>query len=169
MMKLFQGADPDQLVKSLLALVFFGAGLLLSFLLGKIFTLSCHRADNADRCVLRVTWLGLTTIKETHIEGLQAAQVEESCDEDGCTYRVVLVTTLQPLPLTDFYSSGESEKQILADKINDFAGNREIRDLEIRQGGDLLLIVPIVFLAAAIWLASQPLTSALRTLFPKQS
>jgi hypothetical protein len=168
MNKISLNLDPDDIIKSVLALAFFGVGLLLTFLLGQISTLSCDRVEDADRCILSVKWLGLASLKETRIEGLLGAQVEESCDSDGCTYRVVLVTARQTLPLEVAYSSGKAEKTEITDQVNAFTKDRTLRTLKVKAGGGLWLIIPCIFLAVGIYMAMKPLTSALRSIFQRE-
>jgi hypothetical protein len=165
MNKISLGLDPDDIIKSILALAFFGAGLFLTFLLGQISTLSCSRVEDADRCVLSVKWMGLASLKEIRIEGLTGAQVEESCDNDGCTYRVVLVTARQTLPLAAAYSSGKAGKSEIADQVNAFTRDRSIRTLNVKTGGGFWLIFPCIFLAVGIGMASKPLANAFRSIF----
>jgi hypothetical protein len=165
-MNMFSSLDPDDVVKSILAVVFVGVGLLLTFWLGQISTLSCIRFEDADRCVLRVNWMGLSPLRETRIEDLLGAKVEESCDSD-CTYRVVLVTGRQTLPLEAAYSSGKTDKQIMADKINAFAKDRQISTLEVSVGGGLWLSISLIFIAVGVGMAMKPLTHALRSLFTR--
>jgi hypothetical protein len=159
--------DPDETVRSILALVFVAVGLLLTFFMGKVSTLSCNRVDEADRCVLRVNWMGLAPLKETQIEGLLGAQVDESCDSDGCTYGVLLVTPREPLPFGSGYSSGKADKTELADKINAFAKDRQIRTLTVRTGEGLWLIIPLIFIAVGVWMVSKPLLHGLRNILSR--
>jgi hypothetical protein len=168
-MHLFSGLDPDDAVKSLLAVIFVGVGLLLTFLLGQVSTLTCNRVADADRCVLRVNWMGLARLGETTIEGLQGARVDESCDEDGCTYRVVVVTALDSIPLEKGYSSGKTAKDESAEKINAFVRDRQIRDLEVSAGGGLWLVIPVIFLGMGVWMAGKPLKNALLGLFSRSN
>lgn len=161
--------DPDEMIKSVLALIFVGVGLLISFLLGQVSTLTCNRVEDADRCVLRVNWMGLSPLRETRIEGLQGAQVEESCDEDGCTYRVVLVTTRQTLPFETAYTSDKTDKEATAAQIDAFVKDRQISTLEVSTGGGLWLIIPVIFIALGIYMAIKPLKHAFSNLFSKNS
>lgn len=154
--------DPDEWIRLGLAALFFGVGLFFTFIIGQVSTLTCNRTREADHCVLRVNWMGLAPLRETYIEGLQSAQVEESCDDEGdCTYRVVLITTRQRLPFEAAYSSGKIDKDEIAARINTFTRDPEIRTLEERTGGGFWLILPLVFVASGIYMALEPLKHAI--------
>jgi hypothetical protein len=160
--------DPDYLIMTFLAVLFVGIGLLTAFLLGKVSTFSCARADDADRCVLRQNWMGIAPLKETRIEDLQGAQVETSCDDDGCTYRVLILTARQNFPLIAAYSSGQQSKERMVDQINAFVKDRSIPSLEVRDGGGFWMIFPLIFLVVGLGMAVKPLIAALRTIFPSE-
>lgn len=166
MKRFFESFDPDEWIRIFLGILFVGVGLLFTFIIGQVATLACNRMEDADRCVLRVNWMGLSPLKEIPIEGLNGARVEESCDDEGdCTYRVLLITSRQALPLQSAYSSGRVEKEEIAAQINAFALDKTIPNLSVSQGGGFWVILPLGFIAVGIFLTINPLKHAFRNLF----
>jgi hypothetical protein len=75
--------------------------------------------------------------KET-ITDVRGAEVDESCDEDGCTYRVRVLTGRRSVPLTEYYSSGWGAKEKVADEINDYVARGGEEPLKVRDGNVML-------------------------------
>ena len=137
------------------AIGFFGLGLLFFFLIGQTSILRCARVENNQvDCTLTTTWMKLRTLRERQIEQLQAAQVETDCDDDGCTYRVLIATTGYELPLSEAYTSDEGEHRALAKKINDFLKDPNQRSLEVETGGGWMTMIPVLFIAVGVVFAA---------------
>ncbi|HSM54859.1 MAG TPA: hypothetical protein VK879_01790 [Candidatus Sulfomarinibacteraceae bacterium] len=122
--------------------IFIGAGLLALYVFGQQYTLSCSRLEmeNPD-CVREARWLGLIQTGERTIESLSGASVGESCDEDGCTYRVNLHAAEGQVPLSGFYSSGRSEKERQAQRINDFVAETDIKTFELETERSIWIVL----------------------------
>lgn len=117
----------------LFGLVFAGMGWLSLYLFGQATVLTCAR-DGNDRisCLQEARWLGKLKVSESQIYDLRGAWVEDNCDSDGCTYRVVLSIGSGSQPLTKAFSSGEAGKQKLAEQINAFCKSESARSVEIQ-------------------------------------
>lgn len=140
-------SNPDRLIFTILAVMFFGAGMLFSYLLGQMNTLKCEREDRADdaACRLTTSWMNIRTLKERSIPRLDSAGIEEYCDDDGCTYRVVLFSGAGDIPLSSAFSSAENSHRITAEQINTFLQDANQQTLEVESGGGWLLAVPVIF------------------------
>lgn len=79
--------------------MFSAFGLIFLFVFGQSSTLTCTRIE-ADEisCNKIANLLGLVDISEQSLQTLQNANVAESCDEDGCTYRVEMATARGGVP-----------------------------------------------------------------------
>lgn len=128
-------------------------GLLFAYLMGRVSHLNCVRTDaSAPQCSLRISWLSLFTIQEDGLQGLQGAYAQQNCDDDGCTYRVVLSTTAGNKPLTSAYSSGSKSKEQTAQQINQFIADPTQTALAVKAGGGLIMLVPLSLLGAGAYL-----------------
>lgn len=132
--------------KNTLIAILFGVssaaiGLLFLFIFGQHIELTCTRqASQGVVCEKRQSFLGLIPGKEQTLTGLSGAYVEENCDSDGCTYRVMLQTETDDLPLTVPYSSGADPKERVAREINEFVrGSRPT--FELQEGPNTLVLL----------------------------
>jgi hypothetical protein len=149
---------------ALFGLVFTACGCLASYIFGQQTTLTCTRLEPIQiECVKQSKWAGLLPLGEESIRHLQGAGVAQSCDEDGCTYRVELDTTEGTVPLTAFYSSGSKSKQETADRIDAFVQNSRERSLTVKSDAGLLgFLLPCVFIFAGPLIAFSGLWRAIR-------
>ncbi|MEJ2606976.1 MAG: hypothetical protein P8Z41_09905 [Anaerolineales bacterium] len=81
-----------QILKSALwGMIFAGAGVVALFFFARTTTLTCERsAKDQITCVKSESLLGVLDFEDEYIPSLDNAWVSESCDDDGCTYRVEL-------------------------------------------------------------------------------
>jgi hypothetical protein len=146
-------------------LSFFACGALFLAIFGQRYTLTCARPEPSQlTCERAGTWLGLISTGKRPVAGLSGAWVDESCDEDGCTYRVELDSTEGPVGLTGYYTSGYDDKAATAAEINGW----------LQQGGDTLVVaedsgilgvlLPAVFMLLGIGMAAAWGVSLLRLL-----
>lgn len=154
--RVFQGS-------TMVAIMLLLMGLLFAYLMGRVSHLNCvHTESAALRCSLRISWLNLFTIREDRLQELQNAFVQQNCDDDGCTYRVVLSTAAGNTPLTSAYSSGERAKEKTAQQINQFIADPAQPELKINAGGGLLMLVPLLLLGVGAYLFVRSLTRLFR-------
>lgn len=125
-----------------------------AYLLGQVTTLTCDRAgtDQID-CMIQSTWLDLLPLREQPVRGVRGAQVAENCDEDGCTYRVELVTSAGLVPLTSHYSLDSTEKERVAQRVNDFARGSAAPSLVVQDRSSWSLFIVLAAFAAGslVW------------------
>lgn len=105
------------------------------YFLGRTTTLTCERPPSGSpRCALTRTVLGLT-VEEQPLEALSGAYVSDSRDSDGdTTYRIVLLSGRQEIPLTNYWSSGYRKKQNTVNEINAFVEKTRSPTLEVQAG-----------------------------------
>ena len=105
-----------QLLKSAIwGMIFTGAGILALYFFARTTTLSCERGPKDQvMCVKSENLLGILDFKDEHISSLENAWVSESCDDDGCTYRVELDAARDTFHLTSYSSSGYRSKEEMA-------------------------------------------------------
>jgi len=140
-------SNPEKFIFTILAVIFFGFGTLFSYLLGQVNTLTCERGDRVDdlTCRLTTSWMNIRTLKVRSIPRLDAAGIEEYCDDDGCTYRVILFSGAGNIPLSSAYTSAESSHRMTAERINTFLQDGSQQTLEVETGGGWILVVPVIF------------------------
>jgi hypothetical protein len=110
------------------------AGLVTIVIVGKRADLQCHRIESTQiNCQLTSSGLLGTNSISLPAGELRGADIEESQDSEGTTYRVVLLTHSGKLPFTDIYSSGLQGKREIADQINGFVSNPAPTSLSVQQ------------------------------------
>lgn len=143
-------------VTMLLSIIFVGAGLFFTYLLGRVTTLECTRQLALPQCNLRVTWMGLVDLSDRPLRQLRSAHVEESCDQDGCTYRVALETDQGRLPLDSAYISDLADRTTKVDAINTFVGSPDQPTLSVQDGGGLWIFFPLIFVVIGLVMGLAP-------------
>jgi hypothetical protein len=135
----------------ILGLIFIGAGIFMTFIFGQLGELSCTRQEPSSyKCVHATKIFGLIPWQEEELATIQRASLAESCDSDGCSYRVEMITAADTVPLVAYYSGGtgayerESKK---AEQINDFISDPNAEKLALKAGlSDMLLsFLPLFF------------------------
>lgn len=95
-------------------------GFLILYFFGQTSQLVCSRqVDKTVNCSLKISVMGLIPIHSTEVRGIQSARVgQRDCSGTNCYYRVELLQANGLTPFTSYYSSGQTDKQVLADQIN---------------------------------------------------
>jgi len=126
----------------------------VAYLAGQVTTLMCDRAETAQvDCIVQTRWLGLVSLREQSVRSVRGARVAENCDEDGCTYRVELVTGAGTVPLTPHYSLSYSAKERVAQHVNDFAADPAATSLAVqgRLNPSMLFVLALVVAEPLLW------------------
>lgn len=111
---------------------FFIIGIVVIFMGGKT-TLNCQKIDN-NQNICQLTKASLYQTKVETLPGsIIRARVDVNEDSDGDTYRVILITSNQEIPLTNMYSSGSKNKRVNKNKINNFLQNSSQKSLTVTQ------------------------------------
>lgn len=139
-------------MRHMLSSIFWGffvsaLGLVFLYFFGQIVTLDCSRAEGRPvTCVKESRFLGVLDLGEEGMGEVRGAFVDESCDDEGCTFRVVLETSRGTKPLTSYRSSGYRDKQEVADKINQFVNTPAEQALNLKvSAGFLGILIPLIF------------------------
>ncbi|UCC61768.1 MAG: hypothetical protein JSV36_13315 [Anaerolineae bacterium] len=132
---------------ALYGLAFTACGCLFSLIFGQAATLTCTRVEPSQiECVRQSKWLGWLPVSAVSLQHVEGAEVAQSCDDEGCSYRVELTTAEGIVPLTSYYSSGSRSKKEAADRINAFLRNSEGSSLTVKSDAGLLaFVLPLVF------------------------
>ncbi len=111
----------DRAKSILFGLVFLILGLVFMFVFGQVSELRCEKPQlYVVQCSLEQKFLGIFHVSAKSFLDVNDAWVETSCDDDGCSYRVVLLTSDGQQPMTNYYSSGLSDKEDMAWEINSY-------------------------------------------------
>jgi hypothetical protein len=145
-----------------ISVIFVAVGLLITYLMGIVTTLECTRSASTQSCHMQNTWMGLVTLSTRGVAGLDSAYVQESCDSDGCTYRVAFETSSGELPLGAAYSSGQSGKREKADLVNAFIKDPAIPSVKVADGGGFWMFFPLIFVAVGVGLVIRPVWNLIR-------
>ena len=136
----------------LFGLAFIAAGVFSTFIFSQIGEISCTRPEpSALTCTQTMKLFGLVTVSEKQLPTLQGAHLSESCDEDGCSYRVDLETMGGTIPLVSYYTGGIGAYKQQTDKmnrINAFLADQEEIELVLGTGlsEQLLSFLPLAFI-----------------------
>ncbi|MGD8758940.1 MAG: hypothetical protein PVJ07_01660 [Anaerolineales bacterium] len=135
-------------------LIFVVTGFVIIFFWGRSITVTCNRAPNLRvSCTSESKLLGLFRVDKDVIAGLEAAWVDESCDEDGCTYCVVLTTSRGEVRPDSTYDSTYASKVDLAGRINSFLQGTEEETVAFQfTKGFVLTVFGGIFALAGLWL-----------------
>lgn len=145
----------------LFGLLFLGVGILAVFIFSRIGELSCTRLEPSYfTCVRNTKLFGIVPFGEDELPTIRQAYVSESCDSDGCSYRVDMVTDEGDISLVDYYTGGMGAYNRQTEKvtqINAFVNDSNVETLDIGAGLSeiLLSFLPMlfVFVGAGICIA----------------
>jgi hypothetical protein len=142
-------------MKHLLTSIFWGClisgmGFVALYIFGQVVILDCSRVvGRPATCMKESRFLGVLTVGQQGMGEVDGAYVEEDCDDDGCTYRVVLNTSRGSRPLTSYRSSGYRDKQSVAEQINTFVNSGSEEALHITVSAGLLgILFPLALVVA---------------------
>lgn len=129
-------------------LAFTGFGFVFLLLGAYRSDLSCaHDELGQVNCSIQSSWLGYFPQPIRSALDVKEATVYESCDSDGCTYRVEFQTASGSVPLNNVYSSGYSDKEAIANEVNSFiygSGTNELY-LHTDLGMGWFILIPVLF------------------------
>jgi hypothetical protein len=133
-------------------LIFVVIGLVVVFFFARVTELECSRPEPSTvQCVKESKWLGVVSMSKETIHNVRGAEVDESCDDDGCTYRVRVIADRGSVPLTEYYSSGWGAKEKTADQINTYVARGGNEALTVSDGSVILgVLIGGVFAVAGL-------------------
>ena len=138
----------------LIGLAFVGMGLVFVFVFGQITELSCEKPKvNVTQCTLERKFLGILTVSTKEFSDINDAWVESSCDDEGCTYRVMLLTSMGQQPMTGYYSSGESVKVRMAREINQYIQSEDFAPVFMSdKSGMFFALFALIFVLVGLYI-----------------
>lgn len=138
----------------IIGLVFMVLGIFFMFIFGQVTDLTCVKTESGKtECTKVVNFLGVIPLSSRGFRDVYRAEVEESCDDEGCSYRVNLITIDGERPLTSYYTSGWASKEEIAGQINTFIGSNLNRGaLSIQDKSGLWAsLLSLVFLLVGLY------------------
>ena len=124
------------------------------FIFGQTTDLTCAKTEAGTTvCSKEVTFLGVIPLSSNDFREVYRAEVEESCDDEGCSYRIVLTTIDGTRPLTSVYTSNWLGKNEMAAQINTFIGSNNNRgELALQEKSGLWAsLLSMVFLLVGLY------------------
>jgi len=132
----------DEAVMWIMSIIFIVVAGAMLLIFGKKVTLNCNRSlPPAGSCTLETTSFIDRRNMDFSLGELQQAVIDVSASSDGDTYRVVLVTAHGEIPFTDYFSSGYSGKQELADEINNYLRSTSQQSLSVKSDDRLIMSI----------------------------
>jgi hypothetical protein len=132
--------------------VFVLMGTVFLYFLGIQTQLECRRSDGLN-CTLRTTWMYLFEINQTNVANLQKSWVDSRCDQDGCTYWVVLTTANGDMRFDDSASSDRDPKTLIAKQINTGLQDASQTSFTASSQDGWWIILPLVFIIIGLAIA----------------
>lgn len=120
------------------------AAFLIGYLFGDQATLSCKRSPEIGTCILtsyNPILFKHKVITTFDVANLLSANVDSSNSAHGSTYRVILETAKENIPLTDYYSYGYAKHRDITQEIQTFVNNKSSQYLEVNSGSFYLVIL----------------------------
>jgi len=144
----------DRMKTILFGLGFVVLGMVFVFVFGQITEFRCEKPKvNVTQCTLDRKFLGILSVSQKEFADVNDAWVESSCDDDGCTYRVALLTSEGQQPMTGYYSSGESAKANMAREINNYIGSEDDAPIFLTEKSGLFFaLFALVFVFIGLYL-----------------
>ncbi|HRQ37307.1 MAG TPA: hypothetical protein PLD25_05260 [Chloroflexota bacterium] len=137
-------------------LMFIAAGFCATAIFSQTSDLHCTRLEPSFvRCTRQNKLFGLYAMSETEFNNISGAVVRESCDEEGCAYRVELKTETGTMPLNVVYRGGiggQNSQQDRANQINDFLADDTAVAIAITEttGEKAMTFLPLLFVLFGI-------------------
>lgn len=123
----------------------------VTYVAGQVTMLTCERVEVRVDCTAETALLGLAPLSERTARGVTGARLDDFCDDDGCRYRVELLTESGSVPVTSYHSAGTSLKKNMIEEVNAFVGDHTASSLQLKEHLDpTILILPALLLGGAL-------------------
>jgi hypothetical protein len=138
---------------------YLGIGLLTLIILlvtlataGREESLRCTRLESeAVDCVVRQSILGVITLNERTIAGVQAVSMGQQCVDVDCNYRLELYAIEGLVPVNEKYTTNFEQLTEIKDQLNDFFVNKTSSFVEMKEQTKPILIGGVVVVFLVIW------------------
>ena len=146
-----RGGGNSPIGSILFGLIFLGAGVFSVIVFSRVGELSCTRLEPSSYTCVRDTKLfGLVPLEKEQLPTIRQAYLSESCDEDGCSYRVDMRTDEGDIALVGYYSGGigaYKQQEEKMNQINAFVSDPDAEELTLVAGLSeiLLSFMPMIF------------------------
>ena len=119
---------------------------------GREESLRCTRLESeAVDCVVRQSILGVITLKEKTIAGVQAVSLGQQCVEVDCNYRLELYAIQGLVPVNEKYTSNFEQLTEIKNQLNDFFVNKTSPFVQMKEQTKPILIGGVVVVVLVIW------------------
>lgn len=133
--------------------IFVAAGALFFYFLGIQTQLECYRSEVIN-CTLHSTWLNLFELTQEKVDNLQKSWVDSRCDEEGCTYWVMLTTANgEEIHFSDSASSDRDPKRDISNQINAAIQNPQKPSFTVGSQDGWWIVLPLVFILVGLGIA----------------
>jgi hypothetical protein len=132
--------------------IFVFAGVMFLYFLGIQTRLECRRLETIN-CTLHSTWMNLFELRQEPVNNLERSWVDSRCDEEGCTYWVMLTTASgEEIRFSEGASSDRDPKRDISNQINAAIQNQQLSFTVGSQDG-WWIILPLVFILVGLAIA----------------
>ncbi len=119
---------------------------------GKEQTLRCERLSTGEvDCASKQSILGLVTLSEKNIAGVQAVSMGQKCVDVNCDYRLELYATQGLVPVTEKYTSNYDQLLNTKEQMNKFFKDTKSSFVEMREETNPVLIIAVVVVFLILW------------------
>jgi hypothetical protein len=134
----------------IISLFFIAVGVVMTVVLGQVVVLDCARPEPAEIiCERRSAFAGIRLGDPETIRDVQGAWVQENCGE-SCTYRVMLATGDEDVPLTSAFTAGERAKVAAAGQVNAFVKSGAPSARISLRPNPLVLLAALIFVVIGL-------------------
>jgi hypothetical protein len=119
---------------------------------GKQQTLRCDRLATGEvDCVVKRSILGMITLNEKSIPGVQAISMGQQCPDIECTYRLELYASQGLVPVNEEYTSNYDQQIKIKKEVNNFFNDKTSSFVIMKEETNPYLITAVVLVVVLIW------------------
>lgn len=119
---------------------------------GKQLTLGCTRLASGDvDCTVRQSILGVITLEEKSIAGVQSVAVSQQCVDVKCKYRLELYGTQGLVPVNEKYSSNYDQLNEVENQFNNYFMDKNRSFVQMKEETKPIMIIAVGVVFLVIW------------------
>lgn len=119
---------------------------------GKQLTLRCTRLASGEvDCAVRKSILGVITVEEKTIAGVQSVAISQQCVDVNCNYRLELYGTQGLVPVNEKYSSNYDQLNEIENQFNNFFMDKSRSFVQMKEETKPIMIIAVVVVFLIIW------------------
>jgi hypothetical protein len=129
-------------------------GLLFFWSAGQTNRLACKRLESTHvNCQIERAFLGIIPTDQATLSRITGTELTSSCDSDGCTYAIDLITADEVVPLSNLSTSDLKGVEAEKERIDNFLNDTEAKLIEFTSGPawiGMLLSTPFILVGGII-------------------